>query len=143
MKTKQISNSTKCVKWDANSSEALFVSSPIPHSSFCPRFLLSYFFFFFFSFLGAPRHMEFLGIRSEPCFHLCCSCSNAGFFLTHCARLGIKPVSWCCRDAANLIEPQQAQWDWASIPDYYLRLYVTISDHMFIILFVALPPKHF
>ena len=27
--------------------------------------------------------------------------------LTPCAGLGIKPVSWCCRDAAKPTEPQQ------------------------------------
>ena len=26
--------------------------------------------------------------------------------LTHCAGLGIKPASWCCRDAADPIAPQ-------------------------------------
>ena len=26
--------------------------------------------------------------------------------LTHCARPGIKPMSWCCRDAVNPIAPQ-------------------------------------
>jgi len=27
--------------------------------------------------------------------------------LTHCTRLGIEPVSWCCRDAADPVAPQQ------------------------------------
>ena len=27
--------------------------------------------------------------------------------LTHCARLGIKPASWHCRDTANPVVPQQ------------------------------------
>ena len=26
--------------------------------------------------------------------------------LTHCARQGIEPVSWSCRDAADPVEPQ-------------------------------------
>ena len=52
--------------------------------------------------------MEFPGQGSDPSHScdLCCSCSNAGS-LTHCVRLGIEPVSWCCRDMDDPIEPQR------------------------------------
>ena len=52
--------------------------------------------------------MGFLGQGSDPS-HSCdlhCICSN-NTFLTHCARLGIESASWCGRDAADPLAPQQ------------------------------------
>ena len=58
------------------------------------------------------QHMEFLGQGSDPC-HTCdqccncscsCSCGNSGS-LTHCARLGIEPVSQRSRDAIYPVVP--------------------------------------
>ena len=78
-------------------------------------------FSFFFS---GPhlQHMEFLGQGSDPS-QTCdphCSCFNTGS-LTHCARLGIEPVSWGCRDSPSrcatvekprmiFIETKTLQW---------------------------------
>ena len=67
----------------------------------------------FFSFSAAPwhRHMEFSGQGSDlscSC-NLPHSCSNAES-LTHCVEPGIKPLSQCCRDAANFIVPEQELW---------------------------------
>ena len=84
------------------------------HVESSPRIQYVYLFRFssFFSggrfFSGRPRHMEFPGQGSDPnhgC-HLWYSCSNPGSS-THCARPGIEPASWCCRDAANSVVPQQ------------------------------------
>ena len=64
-------------------------------------------FFILFSFLAAPQHMTFLGQGSDLSYSydLCQSCSNAISFNTLC-ELGIKPESWCCRDAGDLVVPQ-------------------------------------
>ena len=73
-------------------------------------------FFFVFFFLFGPPHsnMEFLGqgpYLSCNCY-LCWSCSNTRS-LTHCARLGIEPVSQCSRDPADPIVPQwELQNNW-------------------------------
>ena len=64
--------------------------------------------FYFFLFWPPCGTWEFPGQGSDPrcrC-HLGRSCSNAGF-LTHCARLGIKPVSQHSQDTANPIVPEQ------------------------------------
>ena len=62
-----------------------------------------------FSFLAALQHITYgipwPGIRSEQQSHLSHSCSNTGS-LTLCVRQGIKPVSQCFQDAADLIVPQ-------------------------------------
>ena len=50
----------------------------------------------FMCFLASPRYLEFPGQgsdQSRSC-NLCYSCNNTGS-LTHCARLGIEPVSQC------------------------------------------------
>ena len=55
--------------------------------------------------------MEFLGQGSDPshCCNPCySSCGKQLDPLTHCVRPGIKPVSWSCRDTANLVA---SQWD--------------------------------
>ena len=78
--------------------------------SFFFPFFVSFFFFFFF-FFATLQHMEFLGQESDP--NHCCnpcysSCGKQLDPLTHCVRPGIKPVSWSCRDTANLVA---SQWD--------------------------------
>ena len=64
---------------------------------------------FFFFFFATQQHMEFPGQGSDPSYScsLCRRCSNAGF-LTHCTGPGVEPVSWRCRNAADLIAPQAA-----------------------------------
>ena len=69
--------------------------------------LYSYFsggsmYFFFFSFLTDPQNMEFPGQGSDLNYHwdLSHRCSNARS-LTHCAQLGIKPVSQHSQHTAN------------------------------------------
>ena len=64
------------------------------------------FFFYSFSFFGHPQHMEFPGQGSDPSCscNLYHSCGSAGSF--NCAGPRIKPVSWCCTDAANPFVPQ-------------------------------------
>ena len=64
---------------------------------FSPRGSHSHWFLSFFLFLATPRHMEFPDQGSDPCpsFDLCHRYSKAGS-LTHCAWLGIKPMSQCC-----------------------------------------------
>ena len=59
-------------------------------------------------FLATLWHMEFLGQGSDPSHScdLCDICGNTGS-LTHCARLGIEPVSQRSRDAAHTVGPQQ------------------------------------
>ena len=52
-------------------------------------------------FCDAPLHMEFQG--QGPTLHLW----QHWILLTHGAGLGIKPASWCCRDTANPVVPQQ------------------------------------
>ena len=55
--------------------------------------------FFFFSYLAAPRHIEFLGQGSDLS-HSCHLHGNAGSFNPlYCT--GIEPVSWHCRDATD------------------------------------------
>ena len=62
---------------------------------------------FFAFFLADLLHMEFLGQESDPS----CSCdlglsySNARP-LTHCAGLGIEPVSQCSKHTAGPVVPQ-------------------------------------
>ena len=70
----------------------------------------------FFSFLATPQYMEFLGQGSDLNCNcdLSCSCSNSGS-LTHCARLGIEPVSQCCQDG-----PIVTQWELQLIFDWIL-----------------------
>ena len=61
-------------------------------------FLLSFslFFFFFFSLIWMPYGMwKFLGQGSDL------SQRTAPDPLTHCAGPGIKPASWCCRNATD------------------------------------------
>ena len=57
---------------------------------------------FFFFFLATLQHMELLGQRSDPSrsYKLHHGCGNTRS-LTHCARLGIEPVSQRCRDVTN------------------------------------------
>ena len=55
--------------------------------------------------------MEFPGQGSEQSYSckLRCPCGNAGSDpLTHSARQGIEPASWCSRHASDPIVPQQA-----------------------------------
>ena len=63
---------------------------------------------FTFIFLVTPWHMEFSGQGSDPncSCDLSHSCSHPGS-LTHCAWLGIEPVSHRARDCAHPIAPQQ------------------------------------
>ena len=63
--------------------------------------------FFFLSFLASLQRREFLGQGSDPSYScdLSHTCGNTGS-LTHCARLGIKPLSWHSQDAANPVAPQ-------------------------------------
>ena len=64
--------------------------------------------FFFFSHFWPPLwHIELLGQGSDlnHIRDLRLSCGNARS-LTHCAGLGIEPMSQCCQDAANPIAPQ-------------------------------------
>ena len=67
-----------------------------PHGSscFCFRCAMAGTPFFFF--------LEFLGQGTDPSCscHLHCSCGNTGS-LTHCPGLGLRPVSWRCRDAVD------------------------------------------
>ncbi|XP_020955254.1 EF-hand calcium-binding domain-containing protein 11 isoform X2 [Sus scrofa] len=57
---------------------------------------------FFFFFLATLHHMEFPGQGSNP------SCTMAiPDPLTYSVRMGIEPASWCCRDTAHPIAPQQ------------------------------------
>ena len=66
-------------------------------------------FFLFLSFLPpCSQHIEFLG-QGLNLSHSCDlhhSCSNTGS-LTHCARLGMEPVSQSSRDATNFVVPQR------------------------------------
>ena len=61
----------------------------------------------FFPFLATPWHTDFLGQGSDPSRsrELRRSCGNTGS-LTHCAGLGIEPVSQCFQDAADPVVPQ-------------------------------------
>ena len=83
---------------------------------------------FFSSLLAAPWHMELQGQRSDPSHTcgLCHSCSNSRS-LAHYARLGIKHVSQCCRNAANPVVPQQELWNiflfWALIRKTLILFY--------------------
>ena len=53
--------------------------------------------------VSSPQHMEFLAHGSD----LSHSCNvHAGSF-THCTRPGIELASWCCRNTADPIMPQQ------------------------------------
>ena len=61
-----------------------------------------------FLLLFAPRHMEFLGQGQVPTTVATHTAAMAmSDPLTCCAQLGIKLASWCCRDAADPIAPQQ------------------------------------
>ena len=51
-------------------------------------------------FFGHPTAYEVPGLVLSLTCHLHCSCGNTGS-LTHCARPGMEPASWCCRDAAD------------------------------------------
>ena len=52
--------------------------------------------------------MEFPGQGSDPSCHATCAAAAVAALdlLTHCARLGMEPRSWHCRDATNPIAPQ-------------------------------------
>ena len=64
---------------------------------------------FFFFFFGCPEAygVPGPGIVSEPQLQATLQLWQGQDLLTHCARPGIKSVSWCFRDAADPIEPQQ------------------------------------
>ena len=51
--------------------------------------------------MAALGHMELLSQGSDA------AAVAALDPLTHCSRPGIEPVSWCCRDAADPVAPQQ------------------------------------
>ena len=55
----------------------------------------------FFPFLAILQHMEFLGKGSDPVHHSCDVCPSFGK-----ADVGMEPVSWCCRQAVDLLAPQ-------------------------------------
>ena len=70
------------------------------------------FFFFFFPlspFLAAPWHMEFPGQGSDPSHKSVTYTRPEAMLdpLIHCAGLGIKPISWHCRDATDPVAPQR------------------------------------
>ena len=68
--------------------------------------LINQLIFFFFGY-PIPRHLAIQGQGSDLS-HSCDlsrSCGNAGS-LTHCARLGIEPVSQTSQEAADLAAPQ-------------------------------------
>ena len=62
---------------------------------------------FFFSFVAARQHAEFPGQESEPSWSH--NCGNASS-LSHSARVGIEPASWCSRATANPVAPQWELW---------------------------------
>ena len=59
-------------------------------------------------FFDCPAAMDFQGQASDlnRTYDLSHNCGNAGS-LTHCARLGIEPVSQSSQDAANPVTPRQ------------------------------------
>ena len=67
---------------------------------------ISFYVFFFF---GCPTAYGSFLVRDQIPGGSCCLCHNCGNagFLTHCARLGIKPGFWCSRDTADPVEPQK------------------------------------
>ena len=71
-------------------------------------FPIHFLFVCLFSFLAAPRHMEFMGQGSDPSHShdLSHSCSNAGS-LTHCGRPRIEPVTQHSQDSTDSIVPQE------------------------------------
>ena len=73
------------------------------HSSNSRLFIIIIFFL-----LATPWLMAFLDNGSDPSCscNLCCSCANTGS-LTYCAGPGIEPETQRCRDAADLVVPQQ------------------------------------
>ena len=74
----------------------LVLKRAVPQNIISPRGPFS--FFDYPTAYGVPRP----GIRSEPL----CDRGNAGA-LTHYGRLGIEPVSLCCRDTADSVVPQR------------------------------------
>ena len=64
----------------------------------------SFIYFIYFSFSAAPRHMGSLARDQIWAAVVTYAASKAMLDpLTHCAQLGIKPLSWCCRDATHPI----------------------------------------
>ena len=66
----------------------------------------------FFSFLAVPRP----GIRSELQLPPTLKLGQCPDPLAHCAGPRIKPVSWCCRNAADAIVPQKELLHRQSLP---------------------------
>ena len=65
---------------------------------------------FYFFFFGHPETYRVPGGQGLDLSHICdlhCSCGTAGS-LTHCAELGIEPVTHCSRNTAN---PNAPQWE--------------------------------
>ena len=81
----------------------------------------------FFPFLADSWPMEFPGQGpdlSSSC-DLSCSCSNTRS-LTHCARLGMEPVSQCFQDATDRIAPQQE----LQFFPFYLYLFIYLFTYL-------------
>ena len=84
---------------------------------------------FFSFFLAVPWHMELPGQRSIPnhSFDLWC-CSGNTRSLTHCARLGIKPVSQGSRDTTDPFAPQ---WELLCVLSLWCVFYYVVCFHLF------------
>ena len=93
------SSSTYALNTDVNSQPSFLLF----HTKFGCSFLSP-----LFPFLATPHHVEYPDQGLDPS----CSCKPATAAamsdpLTHCARPGIEPASWCCRDAAGPIVLQR------------------------------------
>lgn len=66
--------------------------------------------FFFFFFFG---HSAAFGVPGPGIRDLSCSCDlrHSQIPWSHCAGLGIDPVSWHCRDSADPVAPQRELWE--------------------------------
>ena len=74
-------------------------------------FFAFFFFFFFFLFSASPGHKEFPGQGPDST-----AAATALVLLTHCAGRRIEPASWCCRDSAHPLVPQQERLSLLFVP---------------------------
>ena len=70
--------------------------------------MVFYFIFFYFYFLP-PYDIwsSRAGDQIQATFVTCIAAGLTSDLLIHCAGPGIKPASWCCRDASDPIMPEQ------------------------------------
>ena len=106
--------------WPGISHKLETTSQELPCSYLFLNFLLKTFFVCLLAFLAALWHVAFLGQGSDPSIscNLCHNCGNTRF-LTHCAGLGIEPVSQCSRDATDPIVPQ---WELLTPPFWKMEV---------------------